>query len=165
MDAMTFHVPRCRQGCMSGDSQVETVDGPVAIAVLVGKRMPVLTRLPDGRVGFRLMTGIECTGEGVAVLRVSFDNGQSVVVDPEHIFFRKGMGECAARLLQPGDQMETSFHFPEGYELERADGSREPSAGAVRVATVEDAGTADVFTGTVNETATFFTTAGALCKA
>ena len=162
---MTSREPRCRQGCMSGDSQIETVDGPVAIGTLVGKRMPVLTRLPDGRIGFRLMTGIEAAGQGVAVLRVVFDNGQSVVVTPDHVFYRKGMEECAANALQSGDLLETSFHFPEGYELERTDGSRGPSAGAVRVASVEDAGTADVFAGVVNETAAYFTTAGALCKA
>jgi hypothetical protein len=162
---MMSHEPRCHLGCMSGDSEIETVDGPVAIGTLVGKRMPVLTRLPDGRVGFRLMTGIERAGEGVPVVRVTFDNGQSVVVDPEHVFYRKGMEECATRSLQAGDILETSFHFPEGYELERSDGSHEPSAGAVRVAGIEDAGTADVFTGAVNETASYFTSAGALCKA
>jgi len=162
---MMTHEPRCQQGCMSGDSEIETVDGPVAIGTLVGKRMPVLTRLPDGRIGFRLMTEIACAGEGVPVVRVTFDNGHSVVVDPEHIFYRKGMEECVARSLTAGDVLETSFHFPEGYELQRNDGSREPSAGAVRVAGIEDAGTADVFTGAVNETATYFTTAGVLCKA
>ena len=150
---------------MSGDSQIETVDGPVEIGTLAGKKMPVLTRLPDGRIGFRLMTGIECTGEGVAVVRVTVDNGQAVVVDPEHVFFRQGMEECTARALASGDFLETSFHFPAGYELERTNGTTEASAGAVRVSGVVDAGHADVFSGTVNETATYFTTAGVLCKA
>jgi hypothetical protein len=150
---------------LSGDSLVETVDGPMAIAKLAGKSMPVLTRLPSGQVGFRLMSEVACSTPGVPVVRVTFDNGQAVVVEPAHVFYRKGMEPCAAKALAPGDLLETSFHFPEGYVLERMDGTTEPSAGAVRVAAIEDAGTADVFTAKVNETAAYFTTAGVLCQA
>jgi hypothetical protein len=156
---------RCDRGCLGADSLVETVDGPVAIGTLVGKSMPVLTRLPGGQVGFRLMTGIACTATGVAVLRVGFDNGHAVIVDPGHVFFLRGMAECRADALTIGALLETSFHFPEGYVLRRMDGTTAPSAGAVRVAAVEPAGTADVFTGAVNETQAYFTTAGVLCKA
>jgi hypothetical protein len=153
------------RGGFSGDSLIETVDGPVAIGKLVGKSMPVLTRLPDGTIGFRMMTGVASSGEGVAVLRVTFDNDQAVRVVATHPFFRKGMAVCEAGTLRAGDLLESSFHFPEGYELQRADGTTAVSAGAVRVATVEDDGTADVFTGSVNETAAYFTTAGVLCGA
>ena len=45
------------------------------------------------------------------------------------------------------------------------DGSTEVSAGAVRVVAVEAAGTAGVFGGIVNETGSYFLTAGVLCKA
>ena len=61
--------------------------------------------------------------------------------------------------------LDTSFHFPPGYEFRRRDGTTEASAGAVRVQSIDDAGTADVFTGLVNETSCYFATAGVLCKA
>lgn len=154
----------CTTGCLSGDSLIETVDGPMAIAALVGKSMPVLTRLPSAQVGFRLMTKVACTGSGVSVLRIGFDNGQSVLADPGHVFFLRGMIECRADALAAGALLETSFHFPEGYQLRRMDGTTEPSAGAVRVTGIEPAGTADVFTGAVNETQSYFTTAGVLCR-
>jgi hypothetical protein len=156
---------RCSHGCLAGDSLIETVDGPLAIASLVGKSMPVLTRLPGRRLGFRLMTKIACTANGVPVVRVTFDNGQHAIVDRAHIFYAHDMVERAVESLAIGETLDTSFHFPPGYEFRRMDGTTEISAGAVRVQAVDDAGTADVFTGLVNETACYFTTAGVLSKA
>lgn len=161
---MSDDVRLCSAGCLSAESLLETVDGPIAIGSLVGKSVPVLTRLPDGRIGFRLMTKIASRAPGVPVLRVRFDNGQWIVVDRGHVVYGRGMVERTAEQLVPGELLETSFHFPPGYVLRRADGSTEVSAGAVRVAAIEDAGTADVFGGLVNETRCYFTTAGVLCK-
>jgi hypothetical protein len=156
---------RCSGGCLAGDSLIETVDGPLAIASLVGKSMPVLTRLPGPRLGFRLMTKIACTANGVAVVRVTFDNGLHVVVDRGHVFYARDLVERPTAELQPGELLDTSFHFPPDYEFRREDGTTEASAGSVRVRSIEDAGTADVFTGLVNESGCYFATAGALCKA
>ena len=155
----------CANGCLSGDSLIETVDGPVAIGTLAGKSMPVLTRLPDRRVGFRLMTKIACTATAVPVVRVGFDNGQQVVVDRANVFYGQGLVERPVETLTVGETLDTSFHFPAGYEFRRLDGSAAISVGAVRVESIEDAGTADVFGGIVNETARYFLTAGVLCKA
>ena len=155
---------RCLGGCISGESLIETVDGPLAIITLVGKPMPVLTRLPNGQIGFRLTTKIACTATGVAVLRVSIDNGQSVVVDRGHVFYGPGMVERPVESLAVGEVLDTSFHFPAGYVFRRMDGTTETSAGGVRVSKIEDAGTADVFGGIVNETHCYFVTAGVLCK-
>jgi len=155
----------CATGCLAGDSFIESVEGPVAIATLAGKPMPVLTRLPNGQIGFRLMTKIACTAAGVPVVRVSFDNGQSVVVDHGHVFYAPGMVERAVVSLVAGDVLATSFHFPAGYVYRREDGTAETSVGGVRVVTIEEAGAADVFSGNVNETHCYFVTAGVLCKA
>jgi hypothetical protein len=152
-------------GGLSGDSLVETVDGPLAIASLVGKSMPVLTRLGDRRIGFRLMTKIACTAPGVAVVRVTFDNGQHVIVDRAYVFYAHGFVERPVETLTVGETLDTSFHFPAGYELRRMDGSSAISVGALRVEAIEDAGMADVFGGIVNETACYFVTAGVLAKA
>lgn len=155
----------CVRGCLSGDSLIETVDGPLAIATLVGKSMPVLTRLPNHRIGFRLMTKIACVATGVPLLRVTFDNGQHVTVDRAHVFYAQGWIERPVEGLTPGETLDSSFHYPPGYEFRRGDGTTEISVGGVRVHGLEDAGTADVFTGLVNETGAYFVTAGVLCKA
>jgi hypothetical protein len=150
--------------CLTAESLIETVDGPLAIASLVGKSMPVLTRLPSGQIGFRLMTKIACTANAVAVMRVTFENDQSVTVDTDHVFYAPNKVERPVSSLEPGELLDTSFHFPTGYEYRRQDGSPAVSAGGVHVTTVEPAGTADVFGGIVNETHCYFVTAGVLCK-
>ena len=149
----------------SADSLIETVDGPVAIATLVGKSMPVLTRLPEHRIGFRLMTKIACVGTGVPLLTVTFDNGLGITVDHAHVFYAPGDVERPVTALEVGELLDTSYHFPRGYQFARMDGTTEISVGGVRVQGISDAGTGDVFTGVVNETACYFATAAALCKA
>jgi hypothetical protein len=164
-DARAGDARRCVAGCLSGESLIETVDGPLAIASLVGKSMPVLTRLPHHRTGFRLMTKIAVAASGVPVVRVTLDNGQSVTVDRGHVFFAHGMVERPIDSLAVGEMLDTSFHFPAGYEFQRVEGGSEISTGGLRVRAIADAGTADVFTGIVNETGCYFATAGVLCKA
>jgi hypothetical protein len=124
-----------------------------------------MTRLPNGQVGFRLFSKIALTATAVPVLRVTFDNGQSVVVDHGHVFYARGGAERPVTELASGELLDSSHYFPEGYEYRLMDGSTRISAGAVAVATVEPAGEADVFGGLVNETGRYFLTAGVLCKA
>ena len=162
---MSDVAPNGARGAIGADALIETVEGPLAIAGLVGKSMPVLTRLLDGRIGFRLMTEIRQLASGVAVVRVVFDNDQAMVVARAHVFLGPAMAERTAAALAPGEALDTSYHFPPGYVFRRTDGSEETSIGAVRVAAVEDAGTADVFGGVVRETHCYFATAGVLCRA
>lgn len=156
---------RCERGCLTGDSLIETVDGPVAIGGLAGKSITVMTRLPNGRIGFRLLSKIAVTATGVPILRVTFDNGQSIGVDHAHVFFGRDGSERPVTALAAGDLLDSSAHYPEGYVFRRNDGTTEVSAGAVAVASVEPAGVGDVFGGIVNETGSYFVTAGVRCKA
>jgi hypothetical protein len=155
---------RCERGCLTGESLIETVDGPVAIGALVGKSITVMTRLPNGSIGFRLFTKVAVAATGVPVLRVTFDNGQFVVVDHGHVFYGRDGVERPVATLAPGELLDSSAHFPEGYVFRRMDGSTQVSAGAVAVARVESAGEADVYGGIVNETGSYFVTAGVRCK-
>jgi hypothetical protein len=156
---------RCQQGCLSGESLIETVDGPVAIGGLVGKSITVMTRLPNGRLGFRMFSKIALTASGVPVVRVTFDNGQAVVVDEGHVFYAADRVERPVATLVSGELLDSSTHYPAGYVYRRLDGTTAVSAGAVAVAAIEPAGTADVFGGLVNETGCYFLTAGVLCRA
>jgi hypothetical protein len=155
----------CAGGCLTGESLIETVDGSVAIGGLAGKSITVMTRLPNGRIGFRPFSKIAVTATGVAVVRVTFDNGQSIVVDESHVFYAEGRIERPVGALVPGELLDSSAHFPKGYVYRRMDGSTAVSAGAVAVASVEPAGVADVYGGVVNETGAYFVSAGVLCKA
>jgi hypothetical protein len=159
------HAAVCVRGCVTAESLIETVDGPVAIGTLVGKSMPVMTRVADGRIGFRLLTKIAVTASGVTVLRVTFDNGRSVVVDASHVFYGRGGVERPVAALVPGEPLDSFAHYPEGYVYRRMDGTTVTSVGAWCVAEVEPAGTADVLGGVVNETGRYFVSAGVLCKA
>ena len=155
----------CAGGCLTGESLIETVDGPVAIGGLVGKSITVMTRFPEGRIGFRLFSKIAVTASGVSVVRVTFDNGQSIVVDEGHVFYAEGRVERPVTALAAGDLLDSNAHFPKGYVFRRMDGCTEVSAGAVAVVSVEPAGVADVYGGVVNETGAYFVSAGVLCKA
>ncbi|MCC6766907.1 MAG: hypothetical protein IT293_19800 [Deltaproteobacteria bacterium] len=156
---------RCERGCLTGESLIETVDGPVAIGGLVGKSITVMTRLPNGRIGFRLFSKIAVAATAVPILRVTFDNDQSVEVDHGHVFYARDGVERPVGSLAPGDLLDSSAYYPQGYVFLRKDGTTQVSAGAVAVATIESAGVADVFGGIVNETGSYFLTAGVRCKA
>ncbi len=156
---------RCRRGCLTGDTCIETVDGPVAIGTLAGKSITVMTRLPSGHIGFRLFSKIAVTAPAVPVVRVVFDNEQSATVDLGHVFYAPDGTERPVTALVPGERLDTMAHFPVGYVYRLMDGSTRVSAGAITVAHVEPAGEADVFGGLVNETGRYFLTAGVLAKA
>lgn len=144
------------------DSLIETVEGPVPIGRLVGKSMPVLTRLPNGQFGFRRMK-VKKTGEQVPVVRITLNNRQAVTAAVDHVFYKKGAKETVlAKDLKMGEKLEPSWVFPEGYVSPYRPDS--PSEGCYKVVNVEPAESADVFNGTVNETYWYYLTCGVLCQ-
>ena len=124
------------------------------------KGFAVLTRLPNGQLGFRQLIKVQ-TRDAAPLVRVGLDSGHSVLVAAGHPFFRKGMEAVPAADLRPGDQLETAFHYPPGY-LPR-DVTAAPDAWVVSVRAVEPAGEGPVMTGMVRDTHALFVTAGVLC--
>lgn len=149
---------------LTGDALLEAIDGPAKVGALEGKSMPILTRLPDGRLGFRIMGKFAKSPGAVAVLRVTFENGQSVRVGPEQVFFKKGMVEAPASALAPGDAVEPAWDYRDGYAPPDLS-DRRPADGTLRVAAVAADGEAEVFSAPIRETGRFFLTCGALLKA
>jgi hypothetical protein len=144
------------------DSLIEIVEGSARIGRFAGKSTPVLTRLPNGQFGFRRMK-VKKTGEQVPVLRVTLNNQQAVTVAADQVFYKKGAQETVlAKDLQVGEKLEPSWVFPEGYVSPYRPDS--PSEGCYRVVSIEPAGEADVFNGTVNETHWYYLSCGVLCK-
>jgi hypothetical protein len=154
---------------MTGIAQhtlVEAVDGPAAIHELVGKGMPVLTRLPSGGRGFRILSKVTASPEPVAVVRITLDNGRAATIAAEQLVYRGGAVAVKASEVRPGDMLEASFHYPPGYRLRDAEGAGGDGAdhAGLLVTAVEPGGTDVVYTGRVNETGCLFLTCGILCQ-
>lgn len=145
---------------IAATTHIETTEGPVAMGETPNKGFPVLTRFPDGKLGFRQLIKV-VTVEGVPLVRVVLDSGQSVVVASGHPFLKQSGDAVPADRLQVGDLLETAFHYREGYVPEGA--TRPIRAIATAVQAVEPAGTGQVLTGTVRDTHKLFLTAGVLC--
>src|ERR687888_903381 len=96
---------------LTADSLIETIDGPMTVGQLLGKSMPVLTRLPDrdhNNLGFRLMR-VAKGGKRAAVVKITLDNGLSATVATDHVFYKKGAQETVlAKDLQIGEQLESA---------------------------------------------------------
>lgn len=165
--------PHSKTRCMSqpvcalaGDTKIETPEGAMTLKTVAGKAIPVFTRDVDGRVRFRMVLNARKVSEQQPVLKVTLETGQSFRVGADQVLFKKGMLESRADSLQAGDELVPAFHYPDGYEYadDRA-GSQVTSAAAWRVAKVEAAGAADIYSLGVNKTGCFFLSAGVLCKA
>jgi hypothetical protein len=148
------------------DTKVETPEGALTIKGISGKAVAVFTREPDGRIRFRMTLNSRKVAEQQPVLRITLENGQSFRVGRDQVVFKKGMVECRADALQSGDELVPAFHYPEGYEFrDDVAGARRVSSQSLQVRSVEDAGTADLYTLGVRDTGCFFVSAGVLCKA
>lgn len=143
---------------------LEAIDGPIKVGTLEGKSMPILTRLPSGVLGFRIMGKFAKSSSLAPVVRVTFENGQAVRVGEDQIFFKKGMIEAPASVIQPGDSLEPAWDYREGYAPPDLEGRR-PADGTLRVASVVPDGEAETFSAPIRETGRFFLTCGALLKA
>lgn len=155
---------------LSADALVETIDGPVEIAKLVGKTIPVLTRMPEGSLGFRMMTQIREIEPDARLLALCNGDGQVVVVGADHVFVAAGGAEVRAADLAAGDRLESGWSYPPGYQIPDAE-EYAPEIRArswetpIVVRSCEPAGRGPVFGGSVSGTKTYFLTFGARCRA
>ena len=145
---------------LTPDCLVETAEGPVEMSDTAKKGFAVLTRLPTGQLGFSQLIKVERSGP-VPLVRVTLDSGHAVVAAAGHPFVRAGGDAVAARLLQPGDTLETAYHYPAGYVPSGVTGSMRGTS--IAVVSVEPAGEGEILTGTVRDTHVMFLTAGVMC--
>jgi hypothetical protein len=149
---------------LAGDALIEAIDGPNAVGSLEGKSMPVLTRFPDGRIGFRMMGKFAKTPAPVPMMKVVFENGRSVRVGADQIFVKAPMVPVSAADLKPGDGIEVSWDYPDGYQPADVSDGR-PANRTLRVQSVTPDGEAEAFFAPIRETGVFFLTCGALLQA
>ena len=100
---------------LTADALIEAIDGPTVVGSLEGKSMPILTRLPNGKLGFRIMGKFGKSASPAGILRVTLENGQTIRVAGEQVFFRKGLEEVRAAELAPGDGLEPSWDYRDAY--------------------------------------------------
>lgn len=156
--------------CLAAASLIETIDGPVEIVKLAGKSTPVLTRLCDGRLGFRMMSQVREIASETPLLRLFNADRQEVVVGASHVFLAPGGKEVAARDLSEGALLESSWTYPAGYEIPDAEEYSlevrgRPWQPALRVIRIEPVGAGPAFGASVSDTKTYFLTFGAHCRA
>jgi hypothetical protein len=150
---------------LAAETKLETPEGPLTVRGLAGKSVPVFTRDDSGRVRFRMMHNIRKVAEQVPVLKITLETGRALRVAPDQVLYRKGMAEARAADLRGDDGLEPMFHYPDGYGyLDSKTGTERTSERAVRVAHVEDGGTADLYAVAVAGPGCFFVAAGVLCK-
>jgi hypothetical protein len=151
---------------LTADTEVEAVDGPSTIEELMGRGIPVLTRLPSGARGFRILFKVEASASRTPVVTIALDNGHGVTVAQDQIVYKIGMEPVRAGDLAAGDMLEPAFHYPPGYRLRDAGPEADGEAGPPghRVVQVDGAGEAVVYSGRVKETGCGFLTAGILCR-
>jgi hypothetical protein len=149
-------------GGLAGDTRVEAVDGPVAIRDLVGRFMPILTRLPSGARGFRILSKIQQSPAPVPLVRLRLEHGESIDLAEDQVIYRAGLATVVARDVRAGDLLEPHFHYPAGYRP-RGTPAEVSAERGFRVAAVEPAGEGVVFRGSVKETHCLFLSTGILC--
>ncbi len=149
---------------LAADALIEGIDGPTPAGSLEGKSLPVLTKLLDGHVGFRIMGKFVKTPTPVPVLRVEFENGRSARLSADQIVYKKPMIPVAAADLQPGDGIEVSWDYREGYRPPDLPEHR-PSNRTLRIRSVVPDGESEAFSAPIHQTGMFYLACGALLKA
>lgn len=92
--------------CFSGDTIIETVDGPKAIIDITDPTL-VYTKGPDGRLSTRKASASFLSRHNAQTLRLEFNNGDHLIVTPEHKLMRRDGTWAEARELQVNDALET----------------------------------------------------------
>lgn len=155
---------------LAADSLVETIDGPVEIVKLVGKVMPVLTRFQDGQLGFRMMTQIRELEPEADLLRLTNTDGQVLRVGTDHVFVRANGEEARASELAEGDELDSGWSYPPGYELPDAEEYAPDVRGKawnnpVVIRKIESGERGPIYGASVKETKSYFLTFGAKARA
>lgn len=147
---------------VAADTKLETPEGPLTVKTVGASPTAVMTRSDTEGVRFAMTTDVRKIAEAQPVLRIALDNGRALRVGAAQRLLGPDRTPVAAGALRPGDELLSAFAFPAGYEYQTDDGQTVRSNGTVRVAAVEPAGEADLYTLTVARTGCFVFSAGVI---
>ena len=150
---------------VAAETKLETPEGPLTTKTILATPTAVMTRTDDRTVRFAISKEAQKSDGPQPVLRLTLSNGNSFRIGPNQVLLKYDMQEVCARDLQPGDELESVFSFPEGYEYTTDDGEKMTSKPTVTVSAVEPGGEAELYSFRVNLTGRFLFSAGVLGKA
>ena len=104
----------CNHRCLSGNTPVNTLYGPIPIKHLVGRSVPILTAAGT-EVFFSNPINIRKYGENEQVVRVQFTDGTYIDCTPDHNFMRivtNGHGITRADCLRPNNRVKAIRQTP-----------------------------------------------------
>jgi DNA gyrase subunit B len=103
-------------GCFAGDTLIALADGraisfkDLAAEQAEGKEHFGYTIRDDGAIGLERLINARRTKQNTAVVRVTLDNGESVVCTPDHLFMRRDGSYKPAADLTPEDSLMPLYH-------------------------------------------------------
>ena len=145
--------------CVTGDTRILTTEGPRAIAELAaaGRDVPVWAMNPKTReITVRLMRHPRKTRAATPIVKVTFDSGLTLRCTPDHHLFTLAGEKVQAQRLKPGDSVLAYGGAPSAKYVPIPTELDAPTAAVNhKVVSVESAGVADVYNGTVDELHTY----------
>ena len=118
LDEMNYYNPtphlgeyECSNPCFTGNTEVETVFGPMKFKNMVGKNIPVLTRLNDGKFAWREMHNIRKTKNNAKLVRVFLDNNTHFDCTPEHEIYDINLHKIKAKDLLAGTRLSAFYKY------------------------------------------------------
>jgi hypothetical protein len=153
------------QCAIASDTKLETPEGPLTVKTVGASPTSVMTRTDDGTIRFAMTTEVRKVADAQPVLRITLENGRALRVGAEQILLAHDQREVRACDVRAGDELLNAFSFPAGYEYRTDDGEVRASNGAVKVARVEPAGDADLYSLKVARTGCFVFSSGVIGKA
>lgn len=130
---------------LAADTKLETPEGPLTVRTVGASPTPVMVRGADGRVRFAMSRDVRITASAQPVLRITLDNGRAVRLGAAQVLLGPDGAERRAGDLEAGDALLSAFAFPVGYAYRADGGAERVSDGCVRVASIADGGTADLY--------------------
>lgn len=100
--------------CLSGDSIIETVDGPRRLVDITEPTL-VYSRSSDGRLTTAKASAAFKTKENATTLRIELQNGDDLICTPDHRIMRRDGSWVEAQHLRPNDSLEVLCRARRGW--------------------------------------------------
>lgn len=149
---------------LAADTKLETPEGPLTVKTVGNSPTPIMVRA-DGANRFAMSRDVHVVATAQPVLRIVLDNGRALRLGADQVLLGPQNSERRAGDLQAGDALLTAFTFPVGYTYRTDGGETRVSDGCVTVATVEDGGTADLYSVAVGASTPFVLSCGLIGRA